>query len=295
MATPPVAPGPDVAPQTPAQGKPTNEQGEPIDKLTPVRPRPPQARQPAYQLYLEIDGPLITIAVAFSSGRAIRAGLAPAYCAPVAGMPVEETTECDPANLNWFDRQFAGRYQPKWGLWSDVGVYGIQALAAAGIVADEGWRAGLNDLVVVAEAAMLANAAAGASTAITGRPRPYMYGTAAPASVREDGTGGLSYFSSHTATSFAAATSAFVTLRRLHPDERWPWWAFAGGMATATFVGATRVLAGSHFPTDVLAGAAVGAAIGILMPALHSAPRKWAPVPLAVDSGGGVAVVGTLP
>jgi hypothetical protein len=284
-----------AAPPAPGE-KPKNVKGEPVDKLTPVRPAPPQKRLPAYQLYLEVDAPILTIATVFAIGRQIRGGLAPAYCAPVPGSMTEQSTRCDPGTLNWLDRQVAGRYQPSWEKWSNIGLAGIEVLAAGGIVADEGLRNGLNDLVVVAEATLFAGTASGISTAITGRPRPYMYGTNAPLSVRENGGGGLSYFSAHTSFSFGATTAAFVTFRRLHPDARWPWLVLAGGSAAAAFVGATRVLAGDHFPTDVAAGAAVGAAIGLLVPALHEAPRRLEAVPMAMaGTGGGISVRGLLP
>lgn len=279
-----------------SEGKKTDKAGKPTDQLTPIPPpSAPRAPTPAYQLYWEVDAPLLSIALVYGIGRSIRGGLAPAYCAPVMGGPVEEASFCDPKTLNWLDRQVAGRYHPSWNSWSDVGLYGLAALSAAGVLADGGLKGGLNDLVVVAEATLLASVASGISTAITGRPRPYMYGTEAPVELRQGGQGGLSYFSGHTSTVFAATTSAFVTLRRLHPDERWPWVVLACGTAASGFVGATRILSGSHFPTDVVAGAVVGASIGLLVPALHASPRRVTAVPMAVSSGGGIAIAATLP
>jgi membrane-associated phospholipid phosphatase len=291
--TPPAVPPGDGAE---LDGKKTNRQGEPTDKLTPVPAVPPtQEAQAAYQLYFEVDVPLLAIAAVFGIGRNIRGGLAPAYCAPSPGSPVEQTTHCDPGRLNWLDRQVAGRYHPGWERWSDIGLYGMEALAAAGILTHERLKRGLNDLVVIAEATLLASAAAGVSTAVTGRPRPYMYGTDAPLSVRENGDGALSYFSGHTSTSFGLATATFVTLHRLHPDARWPWFVLAGGATLAALVGATRVLAGQHFPTDVMAGAIAGTSIGLIVPALHSAPRRLTAAPLAVRDGGGLAILGEFP
>ena len=49
--------------------------------------------------------------------------------------------------------------------------------------------------------------------------------------------------------------------------------ALAGGLGLTRFVAAERIRAGKHFPTDVLTGAAVGAAVGSLLPHLHHAPR----------------------
>jgi len=288
------AAGPETPPQN-AEGKTTNKEGVPTDQLTPVQTKTPKPARPAYQLYFEVDGPMLTIAAVFGIGRSIRGGLAPAYCAPVQGSIMEQSTQCDPATLNWLDRQVAGRYRPSWSRWSDIGVYSLEALAAAGILIDDGARAGLNDLVVVAEASLMASAASGISTAVTGRPRPYMYGTEAPLAVRESGDGGLSFFSGHTSTAFAVTTATFVTLHRLHPDDRWPWLVLAGGTLAAGFVGATRVLAGAHFPTDVLAGAAVGTAFGLLVPALHKAPTRLQVAPLAMIAGGGFSISGALP
>jgi membrane-associated phospholipid phosphatase len=36
-----------------------------------------------------------------------------------------------------------------------------------------------------------------------------------------------------------------------------------------SIIGATRIAAGQHFPSDVLVGAAAGTAIGLLIPWLH--------------------------
>src|SRR4051794_19043022 len=155
----------------------------PSPKLTPVSPPALDRPLPAYQLYWEVDVPLLTIATIFAIGREIRGGLAPAYCAPDPGSPTEQTAYCNPQGLNWLDRHVAGRYHPRWTVWSNVGLYSLEALSAVGIVAGEGFRSGVNDLVVVAEATLLASAASGVSTAITGRPRPYMFGTTAPLAV----------------------------------------------------------------------------------------------------------------
>lgn len=281
----------------PTPGQPVkNRAGVPIDQLTPVPPPPgpPRPARPAYQLYMEVDGPLLAVAGVFAIGRSIRGGLAPAYCAPAEGSATAATDQCDPSALNWLDRHFAGRYRPGWKKYSDIGLYGLEGLAVAGIMLDDGLGAGINDLVVIAEATMLASAASGLSTAVTGRPRPYMYGTEAPLATRQSGDGGLSYFSGHTSTSFGLVTSTFMTLHRLHPDDRWPWYVMAAGSVAAGFVGATRILAGQHFPTDVLAGAVVGVGIGVAVPAMHRSPHVTA-TPMAVDGGGGLAVAGRLP
>ncbi len=48
---------------------------------------------------------------------------------------------------------------------------------------------------------------------------------------------------------------------------------WAASLSAAALTGYARVKAGQHYPSDVLVGAAVGGAVGILVPALHSTAR----------------------
>lgn len=100
------------------------------------------------------------------------------------------------------------------------------------------------------------------------RPRPYTYAASYdPANARYDDR--LSYFSGHTSTVAAvAATSTYFAFAEEPGSARA--YATLGTGAVATGVVATlRVRAGKHFPTDVLSGALVGGALGILVPHLH--------------------------
>ena len=53
----------------------------------------------------------------------------------------------------------------------------------------------------------------------------------------------------------------------------------------ATFRHVRRVLSGAHFPSDVLVGAALGAGVGVALPAVHTRPLRIEPVASA-DYGG---------
>ena len=64
-----------------------------------------------------------------------------------------------------------------------------------------------------------------------------------------------SFPSGHAMTAFATA----VVVGALHPRLRWP------SLALAALVALSRIYLGVHFALDVLAGAAIGAAIGILV------------------------------
>lgn len=104
------------------------------------------------------------------------------------------------------------------------------------------------------------------------RPRPYSYESeSALGDVREDESR-LSFYSGHASTAFAMATAWATIFTLRHPRARAavPAWLAAVGLAATTAV--LRVEAGKHFWTDVIAGSLAGAAVGVLVPALHRDP-----------------------
>ena len=72
--------------------------------VTPIVPRPNDPSRPAFQLYAEIDIPVLAVGAVFAAARVIRTQKA--YCAPL----------CDRSELNGLDRVTAGRYDTKWAL-----------------------------------------------------------------------------------------------------------------------------------------------------------------------------------
>jgi len=76
-----------------------------------------------------------------------------------------------------------------------------------------------------------------------------------------------SFPSSHTTVAFAAATAYVVVSGREHLRHRTRTALLLYGGALAT--GVLRVEAGQHFPTDVVAGAALGSGLGWLAARVH--------------------------
>lgn len=252
-----------------------------VSVAPPLRPEPtPLAAapsKPAFQLYAEFDPPVIGLGLVFGLARLLRT--TPPDCAPL----------CDPRSLNPIDRPVAGRWDPRWATVSDVGIFTLGASAGVLLAFEEGPLSALNDAVVIAETGLLTTAVASLGTLPIGRPRPYLYSEKAPLEVRQSGDAGLSFISSHSAISFSIATSTFLALRRLYPRSAVSWVALGIGLAGASTVAAARVLAGRHFPTDVLSGAIVGTAIGVLVPSLHG--QKVAVVPQITPTARGVLLV----
>ncbi|MBI4817342.1 MAG: phosphatase PAP2 family protein [Deltaproteobacteria bacterium] len=164
---------------------------------------------------------------------------------------------------------------------SNVIVAAALALASADtlleLVRDEPngfWTIG----VLYAETLAIELAAANLVKVAVRRPRPLTY--ALPPEKTDDTA---SFYSLHTA--FVAGLGATATrLAFARQSEGVEAYLVLGGAALlTTFVGIERVEARKHFPTDVLTGAVVGAAIGALVPSLHG---EWRVVP----SGGGVTL-----
>lgn len=217
----------------------------------------PQADdQPAYQLRLDVDVPVMVGGALLTSAWFLDLG--PAWCAP----------QCDPARLNPIDRPFAGRYHPTWTTLGTVTTGALILGSPALLLAHEKLGFAANDTIVVAEAALATSAVSAIFQTGIRRPRPFLYGTAAPLEQREETNASLSFFSGHTSQAFAVTVATYATLCRLH--SRYRYVVLGVGLAAASFVGVSRVASGDHFPTDVLVGAGVGASIGWLVPALHS-------------------------
>lgn len=196
--------------------------------------------------------------------------LTPEYVARGHVRPVCDP--CDPAPLSGLDRYAVGRYSFFWDRWGDWTVALLPAAAVAGaFLSRKAARhvAGLTtDAALVGEALVLTGVLHQIVRFAVRRPRPFMYAAGARPELREQPTATLSFFSGHTAAAFASASALAYLATERRPE--WPAWLLWGAtLALAASVAFARVQAGEHFPTDVLVGAVVGAAIGVLVPWAH--------------------------
>lgn len=103
--------------------------------------------------------------------------------------------------------------------------------------------------------------ATGVLKKLVNRPRPYeTYDDIYP-DVREEGN---SFPSGHTSMAFSTATTLLLTTEK--------WYYAAPAFAWAMGVGYSRIYLGQHYPSDVIAGAIVGAGGAYLT---HLLNNKW--------------------
>jgi membrane-associated phospholipid phosphatase len=169
---------------------------------------------------------------------------------------------------------------------SDVtGFYLAPALALGLVWASSGrptmrWA---DDAIPIAESAIATGLFHHLIKFIAGRQRPFVHHADPGRPPELDDN--MSFFSGHTATAFALATSAgMVAHYRGYKLEPVIWGA---GLAVAATTGYLRMAADKHWFTDVLTGAVVGSAFGVAMPWLERRSLE------AMPTGNGLVVAGT--
>ncbi len=243
-----------------------------------------------FQLKLELDLPLLLISLpSYLLTREIQNSLPPPSC----GQPGHL---CNFNDIPWFDRHTiyfnAALRTPAdiLFIWAPIAVSG------ALLVVDYGpFRLGsfLTDIVIVLESmgwsAFLSHLARFGFR----RPRPYLYYDGIYSEQRGGADAESSFWSGHVAELMAFSVStAYIFMQRHHsgPAVVVMWVALVGaGVADAIF----RVGSGDHFLSDVVAGAAVGAGTGLIIPWLHPRkPPKVMLVPTSTQDSFGLAVSG---
>lgn len=173
---------------------------------------------------------------------------------------------CSPSGLPAIDRWVVGNNSPPARKVSTVLLLGIGGMATYLSAHDRSAPQARGNFAVMASSISWASASTAWLKVAVHRKRPVLYANNAVAAASSPDSR-RSFPSGHTALAFAAATSYLVMANREHlPHHGRNALLLYGG---ATGVGALRMVGGSHFPSDVLGGAVLGAGIGWLVAALH--------------------------
>lgn len=101
------------------------------------------------------------------------------------------------------------------------------------------------------------------------RLRPYMYFDEKDPKAYNDNDFQQSWPSGHSTSSFMVAAFVSTVFCKYYPESVWRLPVIAVSYALATGTAALRMASGNHFFTDVLSGAVIGTAFGILVPLVH--------------------------
>jgi len=246
-----------------------------------VRAAPEQEDPEAiYRVSLPIDGAVIAVTAA---GTLFPYLLSSHFIHP--------SCPCSPSSVNAFDRGVIGNASDTAGWISDATVaLALVVPPVADWLALRRSRPFLDDMVVFVEALSVNGALVTAAKYAVQRPIPRVY---SDPSLAGDPGNYRSFYSGHTSLLFAALSTTSVTL-----DVRYglTWQPWVATTLIGASVAAERVLGGFHFYTDVLVGAAAGAAIGTGVAILHLRAHgvRLSAFRPAGGAGAGIAVGGTL-
>lgn len=123
--------------------------------------------------------------------------------------------------------------------------------------------------VMYAETMLLTNGLKSTVKNAVERTRPYAYNPVAPLADKLDKDTQRSFYSGHAANAFATAVFAAEVFRHYNPNSKAKPWVWLGSLGLASGTAYLRYEAGQHFPTDLLAGAAIGSLAGWGIPKLH--------------------------
>jgi len=179
---------------------------------------------------------------------------------------------CSPQSLFFFDRWGYGNEIPLADALSFLGqnISGILAILvplAWGIRARIGLRNCVTDFVLLFEATALNGVMNECVHAITHRPRPFVYFD--PLHRGTDPAHYTSFYSGH--TSFAATAGACLVISLITRNA--PSWMRVSGLSLVSLLtvgtGVCRILAGRHFPSDVVGGIAAGVFAALVIAQVH--------------------------
>jgi membrane-associated phospholipid phosphatase len=185
-----------------------------------------------------------------------------------------EIASLDANDINRFDRsateQDAGYIYRAWDI-SDVGMRGSFLLPALLLLDKEirqDWAPVL--LLFLQSEAIAGNLWSWGTAMHIDRIRPLVYHPDVPYLDKTFVRNKNSFYSGHTSTSATASFFVAKVYCDYHPELGNKKFIFYGlALIPPAFTGYYRYKGMKHFPTDVLAGIAVGAATGILVPHIH--------------------------
>jgi membrane-associated phospholipid phosphatase len=182
--------------------------------------------------------------------------------------------------LPW-DRPFAGHYSG----WAMTVSHYSGALAVAPLaLAGYSWYKGDADghdfgafTLMFVEAIALQNALNQIVRSSQLWPRPYIYAERGEGRKKAESARGEAYgsfYSGHASAAFTVAVFTGEWFSEIYPNSQYKSLVWASSLTLAAAVGALRVVAGKHYPTDVVVGSLMGVGVSLGVLKLHEVCKK---------------------
>lgn len=198
-------------------------------------------------------------------------------------LTLAEIQKLDRQTISSFDRSATYNWSKSAERFSNVPEQALRfmpVLYAIPVLKNKQLNHGVTLGVMYGEVVFLSAGVTGITKSLAKRIRPYLYNTSFTPEERfamqgkEAPIASTAFFSGHSVTAFAGAVFLSKTFTDIYGKTTWSKVIWVGSLSLATVTAIARVEAGVHFPTDVLAGAVVGSAIGYFIPVLHKTAQE---------------------
>ena len=199
----------------------------------------------------------------------LTAGLGLYYRSKTPILQIDEIELLDKSSINSFDRVAIDNYSSAADRWSDV-FWGGSHLIPLLYLTNKNSKSDFGKIGALYGEAFLLNASVTGLIKYTARrSRPFVYNPIVDIEKKLSRTARTAFLSGHTSMT---ATSCFFVAKvysDYFPNSSWKPYIWTGAAIIPALTGYLRIKAGKHYPTDTIAGYALGAAVGVLVPQLH--------------------------
>lgn len=176
--------------------------------------------------------------------------------------------QLDVTSVNAFDKSMMFSYNKTFDLASDV--LAVSAMLFPAVLFASPMEEWFTIGIMYAESLTWAFGIKELLKLTVARTRPYMYFENYPEDDVLEGKWNLSFPSGHTTYAFTGAAFSTYVFCRYFPTSLWRYAVGFGSYVLAATTATFRITSGSHFATDVLAGASIGTICGFIVPFIHS-------------------------
>lgn len=221
-----------------------------------------QAQETTYHWDWEADG----ITVATSS---VAWGLSHFLRNRADKITFEDLNRRDPQNIWPFDRGATSNYSLNADDVSNYLLYGSFVLPFTHYLAQKGRNEGFTISGMLIETLLITNGSVNVLKALTKRYRPYTYNEEVAEEDRLSRGARYSFPSGHVSATAALSFFTASIYVDLYPSSKWKKVVWGTAILIPTVTGIMKYEAGKHYPTDIIIGYGIGAAVGFFIPKLH--------------------------
>jgi PAP2 superfamily len=216
-----------------------------------------------YNVSFKKDGPVIASAIGVGA-------IGYLLISNKHGLTLEQVNNKNPDNLPFFDRWSAGYYSKSADRTSYAILYASYLYPVLSMYLSKNIHNKIKEVsVLFIETMSVATSMFTLSDGLIYRSRPYVYGNAAPLDLRMKKRAQRSFYSGHVTTVAAASFFMAQVHKDLGGNPKLQPWLWAVAIALPAVMSYERIKAGYHFLSDCVVSYGMGAATGLLIPALH--------------------------